>query len=234
MSSIFAQFKQAQTSGSGDDLAATLIPESTPQDPNRIRSFYYFTNSASVDADIRYALLRDRATGVKLPTDEGNAWVELFVAFWKAAREIVALEESSSQSQPQSQSQAGSWSRLFNAWREVANLLLRGYSAGGFEAWTLPCLYVVGKYLRIFAMKADAENVRNPAAFSANYNDDVISDVNPREKLEESSWVLNRMYTTCLHDRYAAAGRVMRLCVCVWLFLRESILIGNDCFCRWI
>lgn len=200
MASIFAQFKQAQIDGSGAALAEVLIPEPSAQDPNRLRSFYYFTNAANLASDVRYALLQDRATGIKLPKQEGNAWVEVFAAFWKAAREIVHLEED-----PQS----GSWERLFDAWKDVCSLLLRGYSNGGFQAWTLPCLYVVGKYLRTFAMKADAENAQKPVKEKKEESfrdDELVKERNPKEKLEESSWLLNKMYTTCLHDRYAATG----------------------------
>ncbi|KAL1954597.1 hypothetical protein VTO42DRAFT_892 [Malbranchea cinnamomea] len=192
MASIFAQFKQAQIDGSGSALADTFIPEATGRNPDRLRSLYYFTNSANVASDVRYALLQDRSTGLKLPKQEGNAWVEIFVAFWKSSREIIKLEED-----PKS----GSWTNIFNAWKELSNQLLKGYSSGGLQAWTLPCLYAVGRYLRIFAMRADAEIAQNPAAFKDNYQDDVVSSRNPREKLEESSWILNRMYTTCLHDR---------------------------------
>lgn len=196
MVSIFAQFKQAQIEGSGAALAEVLIPESTPTDPDRLRSFYYFTNIANVASDVRYAVLQDRATGIKLPKHEGNAWVEIFAAFWKATREVVRLEDD-----PES----GSWTNLFNAWKDVCSLLLKGYSNGGFQAWTLPCMYVVGRYLRTFAMKADAENAQKPVEDKKESfrDDDVMEERNPKEKLEESSWILNRMYTTCLHDRYA-------------------------------
>jgi hypothetical protein len=204
MATIFAQFKQAQIEGSGAALAATLSPE-TSGNPNRLRAFYYLANSADIATEVRYGLLQDRVTGVKLPKQEGNAWVDVFTAFGKAAREIVKLEESP---------RKGSWTDLFNAWKDVGNSLLRGYSSAGFQAWTLPCLYVAGKYLRIFAMKADAESAKGgPATFSDSYQDDIVSDVNPRAKLEESSWLLNRMYTTCLHDR----------CGSTYLFLSVEI-----------
>jgi hypothetical protein len=33
-------------------------------------------------------------TGFKLSTDEANAWVEIFVAYWKAIGEILKAEEA--------------------------------------------------------------------------------------------------------------------------------------------
>ncbi|EEH18974.2 hypothetical protein PABG_01293 [Paracoccidioides brasiliensis Pb03] len=192
MSAIFAEFKAAQLVGSGSALAATITPVASPKDPDRLRDFYYFTNAANVQSDVRFAVLQDRSTGIKLPKQEGNAWVDVFVAFWKAVAEIVEIEESP---------QTGSWNKVFNAWKQVANLLIRGYTNGGFQAWTLPCLYIVGRYLRIFAMEADSCTSQDSDTFNDSFRDDVVSDASKNAKLEESSQIINRMFTLCLHDR---------------------------------
>ncbi|ODH50660.1 hypothetical protein GX48_03168 [Paracoccidioides brasiliensis] len=192
MSAIFAEFKAAQLVGSGSVLAATITPVASPKDPDRLRDFYYFTNAANVQSDVRFAVLQDRSTGIKLPKQEGNAWVDVFVAFWKAVAEIVEIEESP---------QTGSWNKVFNAWKQVANLLIRGYTNGGFQAWTLPCLYIVGRYLRIFAMEADSCTSQDSDTFNDSFRDDVVSDASKNAKLEESSQIINRMFTLCLHDR---------------------------------
>ncbi|OJD17695.1 hypothetical protein AJ78_02220 [Emergomyces pasteurianus Ep9510] len=192
MSAIFAEFKEAQQVGSGSALAATITPVASQNDPDRLRNFYYFTNLANAQPDIRYGLLQDRSTGIKLPKQEANAWVELFVAFWKAVAEIVEVQESP---------QTGSWTKVFNAWKQVANILIRGYTNGGLQAWTLPCLYVVGRYLRIFAMEADSSTSQEADTFNNAFQDDVISDASKNAKLEESSQIINRMFTLCLHDR---------------------------------
>ncbi|EEH47790.1 uncharacterized protein PADG_03874 [Paracoccidioides brasiliensis Pb18] len=192
MSAIFAEFKAAQLVGSGSALAATITPVASPKDPDRLRDFYYFTNAANVQSDVRFAVLQDRSTGIKLPKQEGNAWVDVFVAFWKAVAEIVEIEESP---------QTGSWNKVFNAWKQVANLLIRGYTNGGFQAWTLPCLYIVGRYLRIFAMEADSCTSQDLDTFNDSFRDDVVSDASKNAKLEESSQIINRMFTLCLHDR---------------------------------
>ncbi|KAL1970604.1 hypothetical protein VTN77DRAFT_4248 [Rasamsonia byssochlamydoides] len=192
MASVFVDFKAAQTAGSGPQLAATITPTPTPEDPDRLRSFFNSTNSAKAPTDIRHALLQDRTTGVKLPKQEGNAWVNIFTAFWTAAGEIVKLEDSPSE---------GSWSKVFEAWKEVANQLIRGYSTGSLQAWTVPCLYVVGKYLRAFAIKADAETSQDPAAFGNGLQDDVVANVEKNANLEEAARTINRMFTLCLSDR---------------------------------
>ncbi|KAM5442820.1 COP9 signalosome (CSN) subunit [Microsporum ferrugineum] len=192
MTSIFAEFKRAQSAGSGEALAATLTPVDIP----RLRAFYNTTNSMSAASDIRYALLQDRVTGMKLPKQEGNAWVDIFVAFWRAAGELVKMDE------PNLTSNRGTWTALFGHWKDLAILLNTNYSNSILEAWTLPVLYVVGKYLRIFAIKADAETIQEPVTtFNDGFQDDIVADVSKNAKLEETSRIISRMYTVCLHDR---------------------------------
>lgn len=82
------------------------------------------------------------------------------------------------------------------------NQLIRGYNNCNFEAWTVPCLYVSGKYLRVFAIKADEENLKNPDT-STNYGDDMNTEAEKNEKLEDAARVLNRVFQLCLSDRYA-------------------------------
>lgn len=195
MTSLFAEFKKAQSTGSGEALAATLNPVDIP----RLRAFYNTTNSLSVASDIRYGLLQDRVTGTKLPKQEGNAWVDIYIAFWKAAGELVKLDDPNF-----ALSGRGTWTALFGHWKDIAVLLNTNYSSSTLEAWTLPVLYVVGKYLRIFAIKADAEAAQDPAStFNDGFQDDIVGDVSKNAKLEETSRIISRMYTVCLHDRYA-------------------------------
>ncbi|KAI6251508.1 hypothetical protein HI914_00308 [Erysiphe necator] len=79
--------------------------------------------------------------------------------------------------------------------------LVRGYDKNLFEAWTVPCLYVAGKYMRIFAIRADQVVARQN--FSSNRL--LISDVNieskEHEKLEDAARILNKIFQVCLADR---------------------------------
>lgn len=198
MCSLLADFKQAQLIGSGPLLSTTISPIATAEDPNRLRNFSQSFNYSSVAADIRYELLQDRSSGMKLPKNEGNAWVDVYVALWKAVQELLSVEESLPKA---------SWANVFQAYKEVSNLLIRGYSSGGFDAWTVPCLYVAGKYLRMFAIKADAEAQKNgAAAFSDGFQDDVVGHFGNNEKLEDAARTINRMFTLCLSDRYVSAA----------------------------
>lgn len=193
MSALFADFKRAQKLESGPLLAATLHPVAPPRNPGLLRSFYNLSNPTDVPADIRFYLLQDRSTSVKLPKQEGKAWVEIFVALWKTVGEVLKTEDST---------QKGSWAAVFEAWKEVVNLLIRAYSSPGLQAWTVPCLYVAGKYLRKFAIKADSEGSQGDSlAFDGGFQDDDVG-FEKNAKLGEAARVINRMFTLCLSDRY--------------------------------
>ena len=101
------------------------------------------------------------------------------------------------------------WAAVFEAWKEVTNALIRGYSNGGFEAWTIPCLYVAGKYLRIFAIKADEQTGSN-VVFGGNFQDDFNPEAGKNEKLEDAARVLNRMFQLCISDRYISMSTASR------------------------
>lgn len=82
----------------------------------------------------------------------------------------------------------------------MTNQLIRGYSNFGFESWTVPCLYVTGKYLRIFAIKADQESDAT-SDNSPSYQDDIDADSGKNKNLEDAGRVLNRIFSLCLNDR---------------------------------
>ena len=195
MSSILNDFKEAQRQRSGPFLATTLVPSDSFQDPNRLRTFANLSNYQTVSSDIRYYMFQDRSSAIKLNKAEGNAWIEIFCHLWTTVKEVIALLDDSPQA---------SWVKAFDAYKELANQLIRAYTpnAGGFEAWTIPCLYTVGKYLRLFAVKADTEvKSKDPISFGDGFQDDIMGNFGKNEKLEQAAWVINRMFTICLNDR---------------------------------
>jgi hypothetical protein len=96
------------------------------------------------------------------------------------------------------------WTKVYASWTELLNALLRGYQSCGFEVWTIPCLYVVCKHLRIFAMKADDER-NNSTSLDDNgaeaLQDDFDPETNKRQKLEDCARVLSRVFMVCQTDR---------------------------------
>jgi hypothetical protein len=190
MSTLAAEFKSAYTAGSGDALAAVFTPIATRSKPYRLQSFYDFTNVASLQKDLSFALFHGKS--LKLPRSEQTAWVDIFAAYWEAVGEVLKCEQGS---------RGASLVAVFTAWKKVANALIRGYSStAGIPAWTLPCLYTVGKYLRTFAIKADTE-AASQGSSNFGFQDDVAADVEKNAHLEEAARIINRMFTLCLSDR---------------------------------
>ena len=85
-------------------------------------------------------------------------------------------------------------------------MLIRGYNNFGFEAWTIPSLYVVGKYLRLFAIKSDMERNRNNVSVSTGASfmqDDFDPEAEKQGQLRDCEQHLKRIFTLCLNDRLA-------------------------------
>lgn len=190
MSTLAAEFRNAYANGSGPDLAAVFTPIATPNAPYRLNTFYDFTNAAYLNKDLASSLFHGK--NLKLPKAEQNAWIDIFAAYWEAVGEVLKCEEGR---------RGASAVAIFTAWKKLANALIRGYSgSSGIPAWTLPCLYTVGKYLRTFAIKADVEAVSQGSA-TFGYQDDVTADIEKNANLEEAARIINRMFTLCLSDR---------------------------------
>lgn len=94
------------------------------------------------------------------------------------------------------------WARVYAAWKDVTLLIVRGYTHHDFENWTIPCLYVAGKYLRLYAMRADAERALNGDDSSVTgFQDDFDPQAEENKSLEECARHLNRIFQLCLTDR---------------------------------
>ena len=99
-----------------------------------------------------------------------------------------------------------SWTKVYEAWNKLTLLVVRGYTNHGFENWTIPCLYVAGRYLRLYAMRADEERRRtgNGTGDDANaFQDDFDPEAEENKQLEDCARQLNRIFNLCLSDRLA-------------------------------
>ena len=199
MDRIFSDFRQAQEYGSGSLLSTTLLPIATPTDPDRLRAFYGSTNKLKVGPDIRSQILNNPYAGYQLSKAEGEAWVDVYVAYWRALGEILLAEDAI----VRGQNQEANWAKVYGLWRDVTNALTRGYATGQFQAWTVPCLYVVGRHLRVFAIKADEQigGAEGDVTYNSGFQDDVVGDVGKNEKLEDAARLINRIFTLCISDR---------------------------------
>lgn len=197
MDALFYDFKQAYFIRNGPLLADTLSPIALSRDPNRLQLFNSQSNDYSITSDVKYQVLHyDKS--MEMTKAEANAWVDIYIAYWKALGPILRAE---------SLDHDPDWSRVYDSWKELANALIKGYSSGGFPSWTVPCLYMVGRHLRIFAIKAD-ESARSASGGiqmkTGGFQDDIASDFGKNEKLEDAARVINRIFTLCISDRYVA------------------------------
>ena len=202
MDTVFRDFQHAHLDRSGPLLASTITPIAPPEDPNRLRRLCGTSSAFTIQQEIRSGLLAHTNSGLRFSKPEGNAWVDVYVAYWKAVGEIVALEENLKTG----------WIGVYEAWKEVTNALTRGYSNAAFESWTIPCLYVTGRFLRIFAIKADEQlRGKNGGGFSAVIQDDIAGEFGKNEKLEDAARIINRIFTLCISDRYGAHSQYISL-----------------------
>ena len=207
MDSLMRQFADAQMVLNGPSLAQTLTPIAPPDEPGRLRSFA-LTPHHAIQTELQDRILYDQR--LPISTVEANAWVEVYTAFWNATGYLIVAEETSG---PGRKTQVP-WSKIYEAWKELAITLIRGYTSGstGFPAWTVPCLYVAGKYLRIFAIKADDLSVLKDGTvtFSSGYQDDVVED-SANKNLSDAASVLTRIFQLCISDRYVAVKKTSTL-----------------------
>jgi COP9 signalosome complex subunit 12 len=94
MDAVLNDFKVAYGSGDGYALSMTLSPLDPPSQPSRLSSFFRSTNAASAIKDFKYRILYDNSTPFKLSQEEGNGWVDVYFAYWKAIGEILGVENA--------------------------------------------------------------------------------------------------------------------------------------------
>lgn len=197
MEAVFVRFQEAYRLADGYLLATTITPVPPRHNPSQLHEVVRSSNAQQIQGDARYATIYNNA--LSLPKTEAQIWLDVYVAFWKVAVEVVTAEELVNQGRAED----ANWSRVYEAWKEVANALIRGYSNGGFAAWSVPCLYVAGKYLRIFAIKADEHTARfkSGVIFANGFQDDIASALGNHDKLEDAARQINRIFSLCINDR---------------------------------
>ncbi|KAL1617354.1 COP9 signalosome (CSN) subunit [Diplodia seriata] len=195
MDAVLGEFSRAFAAGNGYGVAATITPVPPPNAAGFLYAFHRSTTLASVQTDIRHRLPSNNPIG--LSKAEIGAWTEVYAAYWKALGDILSAEETSYQGQ-----RDADWPKAYETWKEVVNALIKGFSAGHFPAWTIPCLYVAAKFLRVFAIKADESLAQAKGKnFNAGFSDDITDTMGKNDKLEDAARNINRMFGLCISDR---------------------------------
>jgi len=197
MEDVILEFRHAFEDRNGHAVAATITPIAPPHDAGRLYALRRSSSNTSVQEDLLYQLSADD----QFSKEEVDAWTKVFVAYWKAVGEILTVEEALHRGQ----SQDAPWAKVFEAWKDLVTQLYHGYASNHFPAWTIPCLYVGGKYLRIFAIKADeqAKLTEGSVTLNEGFEDDIVGSMDKSENLEEAARQLNRIFGTCINDKFA-------------------------------
>ena len=198
MDSVFHDFANAYHTLNGYLLATTLSPEPPPADPARLYSFQRSSTSHTIQTDLRYKLQYNPE--IQLDKKEAGAWLEVYTVYYSFLGPLLSAEEA----QNAGRAKEADWARVYDGWKDVVNTLYKGYHAGLFGAWTIPCLYTAGKYLRVFAIKADmkiASQRDSGLAFGGIQEEDAFNPDSKNEKLEDAARQINRIFGLCIADR---------------------------------
>ena len=223
MEVLFSQFQNANAEQSGPKLATTISPIAPPNYLNRLDAIYKESNVASVSKDVAFGLTKSAHAAIQYPNPEIDTWTDIYSAYWYAIGAILATEHAERTASPPD------WLRVYMAWKDLANTIIKGYSIGVLENWTLPVLYMASKYLRTFAIKADETAGTNGVA---NYNagelqEDIAADFDRNKNLEDAARVINRMFTLCISDRYVAMESNMSPDLSFLEFATEAPCVGH-------
>ena len=202
MDSLAHDCHHALQNYNGHLLASTISPLPPPRFLNRLEAIYHSSNPGSIQQDVSHSLAKNAHRSISLEDRQIlDTWSEIYVVYWRAVGALVAVQEADGES--------ADWARVYETWKEVVNAVIRGYSTGVLDAWTLPVLYLAGKHLRIFAIKADESKKSaesNTGIDMGGIQDDIAGNFGKNEKLEDAARVLNRMFTLCISDRYVVSN----------------------------
>ena len=180
MNILAEPFGYAFQTQNGYFLAEIISPIPPERDGGRLYAVYRSSNPDQIKRQLRYELSNvpvnhDGTEG--LSQRECDAWVDVFAAYWNAVGEILRAEEATNRAKNMGNHSvaAADWVGVYEAWKQVLNAVFRGYQSSIFEAWTIPCLYMTSKYLRVFAIKADEtiNEKKGGAGLNAGYEDDL-------------------------------------------------------------
>ncbi|KXT16235.1 hypothetical protein AC579_6933 [Pseudocercospora musae] len=198
---MFEDFALAHEDPSGPNgylLATTISPEPPKHDPGRLYNFRNSVSQFSVRTDLQYKLQYNPA--LSLDKKEANTWLDIFTIYHKFVGTLLAAEEA----QNVGKTNEADWAKVYEEWKEFVNALIRAYQTGILAAWTIPCLYVAVKYLRVFAIKADEKTNSqrdNGLAFGGLQEEDAFDPSARNEKLEDAARQTNRIFSLCHGDR---------------------------------
>lgn len=96
MNQLFEDFAKAHAAQNGYLLAQTLSPVPLADNPNRLLAIVQGSNSYSLKGDVKHFIdLHTSTKGRRQSVDkhELKGWVDVYVSYWKAVQEILAIND---------------------------------------------------------------------------------------------------------------------------------------------
>lgn len=90
MDALIQDFRQAYTGLKGDQLAETLRPDIQLYS-NKLQSIWNRGDARSSQSDLQFLFYQDHSRP-RLSKEETTGWYEIYMAYWKAVGEILAVE----------------------------------------------------------------------------------------------------------------------------------------------
>jgi hypothetical protein len=92
MDGLIRQFRVAYAATNGEQLAETLNPDIQAHSA-RLQALWGRGDLRSVTSDLNFLFHQDQARfSIRLSKDETSGWSAIYIAYWKAVGEILAVE----------------------------------------------------------------------------------------------------------------------------------------------
>ncbi|KAF2868695.1 hypothetical protein BDV95DRAFT_579069 [Massariosphaeria phaeospora] len=201
MQAALAPFHEAHVLGRGYEVADILSSFPPPNNPGRLYDFHRASNERQIEGDVRYALKYSKVSHIS--AKESIAWTEIIVDYWHVVTKILSAEEATNKRQLGDRQ----WVEVYEAWRNLTQLVSRHISNGVLPPWGIWTLLRMANHLRLLAVRADEQLAKaRPMNLNPVLQDDIAGTVTSNQKLEEAARVFNRIFSLCLGDRNPNPG----------------------------
>lgn len=92
MDGLIRQFREAYAATNGEQLAETLNPD-IEANSAKLQALWGRGDLRSTTSDLNFLFHQDQARfKIRLSKDETNGWFAIYIAYWKAVGEILAVQ----------------------------------------------------------------------------------------------------------------------------------------------
>lgn len=92
MDALIKDFRKAYANERGNDLASTLTPDPTTSPERLLAIWESGRNAQAIKDDLRFLFVQDKSAQLRMSREEAQGWQEVYLAYWKAIGEILAVE----------------------------------------------------------------------------------------------------------------------------------------------